>query len=132
MDARSQKDPKDPKSVPVRMVMMRASDLKNLPTAPRPAGYGVPEKDREGVYAHSFVCNACGLHFNVYSWQANRHRSENVHCPECGATDGFVHWRAVLSEAPTMQANWGHGHEVFHLCPYPRARLLDDSTSPRE
>ena len=59
---------------------------------------GVPLSERDGVYVHSFICNNCGLHFNVYSWKADKHTTSNVFCPECGKTGNFRHWRKVINE----------------------------------
>ena len=65
----------------------------------RPRRGFVDGKNREGVFVHSFKCNECGLHFNIYSWFAERHLSTNVWCPECGQRGGlFRHYRKQISE----------------------------------
>ncbi len=81
--------------------------------------------NREGVYLHSFICNSCGLHFNIFSWQENRHRVENTTCPECKASGNFRHWKLVLSDNPEMQFN--SGREIFNFCPAKDAQLMNDS-----
>ena len=88
---------------------------------------GVPVSAREGVFIHSFVCNACGLHFNLYSWLPDRHRAESTFCPECGQRGRFRHWRVQTSELHGT-VNPGHPGEIFRHCPAPGASLLDDTT----
>ena len=83
--------------LPVRFVNLE----RGLPTGYMPAEPGVLLKDREGIWVHSFECNHCGLHFQVWSWKPDRHRAETIDCPECGQHDGeFVHYRAQRSELP--------------------------------
>ncbi|MHB8880377.1 MAG: hypothetical protein ACYC69_02585 [Thermodesulfovibrionales bacterium] len=80
---------------------------------------------REGVYGHSFKCMECGVHFNVYSWQASRHRVDNTYCPECGKQGGFLHYRTTLSESPTF--NMFSDKEIFNFCPIRGSEMMDDS-----
>jgi hypothetical protein len=87
---------------------------------------GVPLKDREGVYVHSFQCNICGLHFNIYSWLPDRHRSDNVKCPECGQSGAFRHYRAQISESADFSLS--HPGEIFRHNTYPGSSLMDDTT----
>lgn len=75
----------------------------------------------EGVFVHGFICNNCGLHFNVYSQKADRHRVINTHCPGCGKIGNFVHFRATLSESATT--------DLFGL--YKESLLVDDSIIPQ-
>ena len=92
-----------------------------------PARPGVSFEERQGVWVHSFICNLCGLHFNVYSWKPNRHRTDKVTCPECGQRDGkFLHYRACLSRGKNLSQ--GEGREIWNHCPYPGSELMDDST----
>jgi hypothetical protein len=80
------------------------------------------------VWIHSFLCNHCGLHFNVYSWLPERHRAEIIWCPECGQHDGhFRHFRACISEL-AGQLDPGHPGEIFRHCEHPGSQLMDDST----
>lgn len=88
---------------------------------------GLDISKREGVFVHSFVCNGCGVHFNVYSWQANRHRVNNVYCPECGKTGSFRHWRITLSENPEFKLE---GNEIFKYCNTPGSELMSDTKKP--
>jgi len=81
--------------------------------------------NREGVFLHSFICNNCGLHFNLYSWQENRHRVDNTTCPECKTMGRLRHWRLVLSDNPEMQIN--SGREIFNYCPAENAQFMSDS-----
>lgn len=107
---------------------------------PRPAKKGVKQlvkiddlkiafpfsfaEQREGVFVHSFICNKCGLHFNVFSWMENRHTVESVYCPECGSKGRFRHWKRVLSENPKMTLS---EQEIFRYVPFPGSQPMDDS-----
>jgi len=94
----------------------------------KPRNEGVPITAREGVWVHSFICNHCGLHFTIYSWLPERHRSETIRCPECGQHDGpFRHDRARTSEL-AGRLDLGHPGEIFRHCEHPGARAMDDST----
>jgi len=121
----------------------RQSVEERLPTPPpapiliRPRTDAVPAETREGVFVHSFMCNECGLHFNLYSWQANRQRTDTVYCPECGQHAGrFRHWRGQLSELTGEQLHTRSGRqamlnapgEVYRHCPAPGAGLMADSS----
>lgn len=96
-------------------------------------------EEREGVFVHSFICNDCNLHFNVYSWKPNRHRADNVSCPECGQREGrFLHWRVTLSELPgsriltdkaAARAFLGSPVEINKMVPHPAGGLLSDSSA---
>jgi hypothetical protein len=84
---------------------------------------GIDGSLREGVYVHSFICEMCGLHFNIYSWLANNHGVGTVGCPECGERKRMRHWRAIINESKQMTPR----NEIFSLCPYPGALRMDDS-----
>jgi DNA-directed RNA polymerase subunit RPC12/RpoP len=79
---------------------------------------------REGVFVHSFICNNCGLHFNVFSWMENRHTVETVHCPECGKRGAFRHWKRVLSENPEFGIS---EQEIYRHVPFPGSQYMSDS-----
>jgi DNA replicative helicase MCM subunit Mcm2 (Cdc46/Mcm family) len=83
---------------------------------------------REGIFVHSFECKRCGLHFNVFSWQINRHRVENTYCPECGKQGAFLHYRCVLSEDPNFDIT--SLQEIYHYVPFPGSQVMDDSVVP--
>ena len=47
----------------------------------------------------STKCMNCGLHFNVYTWEPDRHSANTLYCPECGQHEGrFMVWRADVTE----------------------------------
>ncbi|MDW7551543.1 HNH endonuclease [Pseudoalteromonas peptidolytica] len=38
-------------------------------------------------------CVSCGMHFIMCTWHDERHNASNIHCPECGQSDGnFLVW----------------------------------------
>ena len=96
---------------------------------------GVPDEQREGVFVHSFICNRCGLHFNVYSWLRDRHTVKSIFCPECGQHDGrFRHCRVQVGELTAADLKrdpkafmYGTG-EIYRFCPLPGAAAMSDTT----
>ncbi|WP_094607476.1 hypothetical protein SPSIL_024480 [Sporomusa silvacetica DSM 10669] len=86
---------------------------------------GVKEKEREGVFVNGFICQNCGLHFNLFSWKANRHRSDNTYCPECGSKGSFIHYRKVLSTKRVRDNN--SNDEIFRNVPLEGSQLMKDS-----
>ena len=97
------------------------------------------EPGREGVYVHTFKCLRCGLHFLVLSWYADRHRADNVVCPECKGTGRFLHWRAVLNERREFSLAEGGPHlrldevrEIHQIAPWPGSTLLEVSATREE
>ena len=86
---------------------------------------GIKEKEREGVFANGFICQNCGLHFNLFSWKANRHRSDNTYCPECGNKGSFIHYRKVLSTSRMRDEN--SEDEIFRNVPLAGSQLMNDS-----
>lgn len=86
---------------------------------------GVKEKEREGVFVNGFICQNCGLHFNLFSWKANRHRSDNTYCPECGSKGSFIHYRKVLSTKRVRDSN--SNDEIFRNVPLEGSQLMKDS-----
>ena len=109
----------EPQAVPFEERVFTPEELKDMVGSP-----GVPQSDRQGVFVHSFKCFGCGLHFNLYSWQRNRHRVGQVGCPECGERTKLAHWRATVNEHERFGVG---GTEIYNLCEYPGAQLLDDS-----
>lgn len=99
------------------------TQLIPVPQAKKPTG--IKEKEREGVFVNGFICQNCGLHFNLFSWKANRHRSDNTHCPECGLKGSFIHYRKVLTTSTVRDKN--SGDEIFHHVPIEGSQLMKDS-----
>lgn len=89
-------------------------------------GKAVSPSEREGVFAHSFICNNCGLHFMLFSWFTNRHGAKNVNCPECGNKGSFRHWRKTLEEGPKFTL----GNEIFRYCPFHGSNPMADTVRP--
>ena len=85
---------------------------------------GIPEHERQGVYVHSFKCFCCGLHFQTFSWQANRHSVGTIACPECGDRERLVHWRATVNQCKTFRSG---GTEIHNLFPHPDSSQMADS-----
>lgn len=101
-------------------------DQRNQPMLiPENKPVGVKEKEREGVFVNGFICQNCGLHFNLFSWKADRHRSDNTFCPECGNKGSFLHYRKVLS---TNRFRDDNSHdEIFRNVPLEGSQLMKDS-----
>ena len=89
---------------------------------------GVPKSEREGVFVHSFKCWKCGLHFNLYSWKADKHTVSNTFCPECGQQGYFLHWRSTLNENPTRNSD--NKVEISGHVPFPGSENMSDSYNP--
>ena len=83
---------------------------------------GVPVSEREGVFVHSFTCNKCRLHFNVYSWKANKHLTHDVYCPECGQKGDHLHFMATINEDRNFTMN---GDEIYKHVPFPRSEAVE-------
>ncbi len=86
---------------------------------------GISEAEREGVFVNGFICQHCGLHFNLFSWKANRHRADNTYCPECGKRGAFLHYRRALSEKTYRDRS--SQDEIFRYVPWPGSQLMSDS-----
>jgi hypothetical protein len=74
----------------------------------------VPLSKREGVFIHSFVCQKCRLHFNLYSWQAENHPNENITCPECGQKGEFYSTVTRINDSKEFTNG---ENEIFQHCP---------------
>lgn len=96
----------------------RAAGLKNPPV-------GISESQREGVFVNGFICQHCGLHFNLFSWKANRHRADNTFCPECGRRGAYIHYRKMLSDKTYRDKT--SKDEIFRHVPWPGSQLIGDS-----
>ena len=95
-----------------------SAPFRNLPV-------GISESEREGVFVNGFICQHCGLHFNLFSWKANRHRTDNTYCPECGKKGAFIHYRKMLSDSRI--ADRKSNDEIFRQVPWPGSQLMSDS-----
>ena len=55
---------------------------------------GCPDRGAPGRLDPPFICNYCGLRFNLCSWRPHRHRAGTVWCSRCRQHDGhFRHDR---------------------------------------
>lgn len=84
---------------------------------------------REGVFAHSFECKECSLHFIVFSWEKNRHTAQNTYCPECGQRGRYIHSRKTISESKTFDPS--SRNEIFAFCPMPGSEEMPDTEPPK-
>src|SRR2546427_13300834 len=91
-------DPRDPDEERTFTTMSPTRDLMPLIDT----FGGIQLADREGVWAHSFRCRACTLHFVLFSWSLSRHAAETISCQKCGATGGFLHRITHLSTSTTF------------------------------
>jgi hypothetical protein len=107
-------DPADPDDKRAVHAVMRASDLAPFVDL----SGGVPLAEREGVWAHSFKCRRCTLHFVLFSWSATRHTSETVSCPECRATGSFMHRVTQLSGSRDFDIAPDREPEIFDVWPF--------------
>jgi len=86
-----------------------------------------PLEERQGVFAHSFKCQNCGLEFALFSWWPDRHTVMNTACPECRRITSKVHWVSVLADDP--QQCFGGGPEIYEHSPVgPNPMLMRDSS----
>jgi DNA-directed RNA polymerase subunit RPC12/RpoP len=70
------------------------------------------------VFAHSFKCRRCTLHFVLFSWALGRHRPATIHCPECGSTGAFMHRIAQLSASRTFSFAPDREPEIYDVWPF--------------
>ncbi len=99
-----------------RIEQVNIDELQMTPPGP------VGEADRDGIYVHSFQCGECTLHFQTFSWMADRHRCDTVSCPECGGRPN-IHHRVILSETTTFDP-FGPA-EICRLFPWPGSELVE-------
>jgi DNA-directed RNA polymerase subunit RPC12/RpoP len=79
---------------------------------------GVQLAEREGVFAQSFKCHACTLHFVLFSWSETRHRPGTVTCPECGSRGSFMHRTTRLSSSARFRIDEGREPEIYDVWPF--------------
>jgi hypothetical protein len=106
-------DPEDPEGL---CIIEASIDPKLLPKPD--LGGGVQLADREGVFAHSFRCKRCTLHFVLFSWTRDRHTADSVTCPECGNTGSFLHRVTHLSASKVFRVNTGREPEIYDVWPF--------------
>ena len=110
-----------PERVPAELVKV---DLRKiLPRLVR----GVTLAEREGVFAHGFKCEVCGLEFAVFSWLENDAGVGVTFCPECGERTPMQHWRSTHSEsAEFLQESSTEIYALMRVAGNMRP-MLDDS-----
>lgn len=60
-------------------------------------------------------CMKCSLHFTIHSWRPDAHRASELHCPECGQSEGFfLVWAQnrfgfIFEEVPGRAVPWDFG-----------------------
>ncbi|MGI8615563.1 MAG: hypothetical protein ACR2L4_02110 [Actinomycetota bacterium] len=106
-------DPEDPEGL---WTIEASIDRKLLPK-PDLRG-GVQLADREGVFAHSFRCGRCTLHFVLFSWSESRHNTDTVTCPECGNTGRFLHRVTHLSGSHSFRVDPLREPEIYDVWPF--------------
>lgn len=107
-------NPADPDGSRSHVVQMRTEDL--APYADLSGG--VQLADREGVFAHSFKCRTCTLHFVLFSWSLTRHTPASIVCPECRASGSFLHRITQLSESRTFSLASDRAPEIYDVWPF--------------
>jgi transcription elongation factor Elf1 len=116
-------DPEDPNEERTFTTMMKAADLAPFVDT----SGGVQIADREGVFAHSFRCRRCTLHFVLISWLSTRHTPGTIRCPECGNAGRFLHRINQLSTSKMFSLALDRQPEIYDLWPF-RLRARDDIT----
>ena len=106
-------DPQDPHGERSFTTTVPTEALAGIPGIPGTVGLDA----REGVFAHSFKCMKCGLHFVLFSWAEGRHRPDTIACPECGQCGRFMHRITVLSREKSFGAAETEIYQVwpFHI-----------------
>jgi hypothetical protein len=79
---------------------------------------GVQLVDREGVFAHSFRCDRCTLHFVLFSWSRDRHGVGRISCPECGNRAAFIHRVTHLSDSLSFRMDAFREPEIYDVWPF--------------
>lgn len=84
-----------------------------------------PYQERQGLFIHTFKCEACSLEFAIFSWWPDRHTVVNTACPECHRITRKAHWMSTVADEPTQ--NFGERPEIFNYSPTgPDPRLMAD------
>lgn len=84
-----------------------------------------PYQERQGLFIHTFKCEACSLEFAIFSWWPDRHTVVNTACPECHRITPKAHWMSTVSDDPAQR--FGEGPEIFNYSPAgPEPRLMAD------
>ena len=104
-------DPYEDRSVTMRMSAEQLRPLVDL-------SGGVQLADRQGVFAQSFRCRACTLHFVLFSWSRTRHTPETVACPECGRRGGFLHYTTEVSRSVRFRVDESRDPEIYDVWPF--------------
>ena len=61
------------------------------------------------------ICHSCNLHFTVYSWYADAHNAQTLHCPECGQAAGHFsvysqyNFGFIFQQVPGNATAWSPG-----------------------
>jgi len=86
-----------------------------------------PYLERQGLFIHTFQCQACSLEFAIFSWWPDRHTVVNTACPECRRITQKSHWMSTVADNPAQRL--GEGPEIFHYSPVgPDPRIMADSS----
>ena len=86
-----------------------------------------PYSARQGLFIHTFKCEACSLEFAIFSWWPDRHTVVNTACPECHRVTQKSHWMSTVADDPKQR--FGEGPEIFHHSPVgPDPRIMADSS----
>jgi hypothetical protein len=86
-----------------------------------------PYSQRQGLFIHTFKCEACSLEFAIFSWWPNRHTVVNTACPECQRVTRKAHFLSTVSDNPAQR--FGEEPEIFHYSPVgPDPRIMADSS----
>lgn len=84
-----------------------------------------PYLERQGLFIHTFKCDACSLEFAIFSWWPDRHTVVNTACPECTRITQKSHWMSTVSAMPGQA--FGQGPEIYHYSPVgPDPKLMSD------
>jgi len=96
-------------------------------TVTRSVQFFAPYSQRQGLFIHTFKCEACSLEFAIFSWWPDRHTVVNTACPECQRVTRKAHFMSTVSDNPVQQ--FGEGPEIFHYSPVgPDTRIMADSS----
>ena len=107
-------DPHEPNEERTVTMTMRTADLTPLVDT----NGGVPLADREGVFALSFKCYSCTLHFVLFSWSLTRHTPDTIGCPECGVRGRFMHRITQLSTSRVFSLATEREPEIYDVWPF--------------